>query len=92
MTYEEFCALDLDRVAGLPAALHALALDRAGQWNAAHERASETETPETNLVHAYLHRKEGDASNARYWYDRVGEPAPELSLGEEWSALVRRFL
>jgi hypothetical protein len=34
----------------------------------------------------------GDDSNARYWYGRVGEPVPELTLEEEWLGLVRRFL
>jgi hypothetical protein len=92
MTYEEFLTLEPEQAGGLPAALEALALDRAGRWDAAHARAAETETLETNRVHAYLHRKEGDVSNARYWYDRVGELAPEHSLDEEWSTLVRRFL
>jgi hypothetical protein len=92
MTYEEFVALDPEQAVGLKAALAALALDRAGRWDAAHERASEAEAAEHNRVHAYLHRKEGDLSNARYWYDRVGEPMPEHSLDEEWSGLVRRFL
>jgi hypothetical protein len=92
MTYEEFLELDVEQAGSLPAPLAALALDRAGRWDAAHERASEAESPETNRVHAYLHRKEGDVANAGYWYGRVGEPMPEYSLDEEWSALVRRFL
>ncbi len=92
MTYERFLALDSAEISALPAALAALALDRVGQWDAAHARAAEAKALETDRVHAYLHRKEGDMSNARYWYERVGEPISDLSLEEEWSALVRRFL
>ncbi len=64
MTYEVFLALDDNAADGLPPALAALALDRAGHWDEAHERASEVEASDTNRVHAYLHRKEGDVSNA----------------------------
>jgi len=92
MTYEEFLAIDVERARSLAPALAALALDRAGRWEAAHERAQAPETAETNRVHAYLHRKEGDAANARYWYRRVGEPFPACSLDEEWQILVRRYL
>ena len=92
MTYEVFLALDDNAADGLPPALAALALDRAGHWDEAHERASEVEASDTNRVHAYLHRKEGDVSNARYWYARVGEPMPEQSLDDEWQVLVRRLL
>jgi hypothetical protein len=92
MTYEEFLVLGIEQARNLPPALAALTLDRAGQWEAAHERAQAPETVETNRVHAYLHRKEGDASNARYWYRRVDEPMPECSLDEEWAMLARRFL
>jgi len=92
MTYEEFLALDEAHIDGLPPALAALALDRSERWEAAHERAADEESQDTNRVHAYLHRKEGNTANARYWYDRVGEPMPQVSLEEEWTALVRRFL
>ncbi len=92
MTYDEFLSVDADALHGLPAPLAALALDRAGQWEAAHERASAVDSPATNLVHAYLHRKEGDVANAGYWYRNVGETMPHGSLDEEWVALVRRFL
>ncbi len=31
-------------------------------------------------VHAYLHRKQGDTSNAGYWYERAGKPAAWVSF------------
>ena len=43
-------------------------------------------------VHAYLHRKEGDQSNAGYWYNRCGATPSTLTLSAEWEALVRAFL
>jgi len=43
-------------------------------------------------VHAYLHRKEGDLSNADYWYRRCHSAAPKVSLEEEWDTLARSFL
>jgi hypothetical protein len=92
MTFEEFVALSPADAAPLGIALHALAIDRANDWSGAHERSSQEETPEANRVHAYLHRKEGALANARYWYDRVGEPPYAGSPDDEWELLVRRFL
>jgi hypothetical protein len=92
MTYEEFLATEPSRFDELPEALRALALDRAGDWAAAHDEASREETPATNRVDAYLHRKEGDLANARWWYDRVGESMSEASLDAEWETLARRYL
>jgi hypothetical protein len=46
------------------------------------------ESVEGMAVHAYLHRKEGDASNAKYWYQRAGRGFRREGLGEEWEALV----
>jgi hypothetical protein len=39
-------------------------------------------------VHAYLHRKEGAASNADYWYQRAGRKFHRPTLEAEWTALV----
>jgi hypothetical protein len=43
-------------------------------------------------VHAYLHRKEGVAWNAEYWYERAGRKFHRLTLEEEWDALVEGLL
>jgi hypothetical protein len=48
--------------------------------------------PELDWVHAYLHRVEGDLSNAGYWYRRAGRPVANVPLNEEWAALVRTSL
>ena len=39
-------------------------------------------------VHAYLHCKEGNATNADYWYARAGCEFQRQTLEAEWEALV----
>ena len=72
------------RPSNLPAALAALWYDGRGDWNAAHEAAQSDEGRDGAWVHAYLHRKEGDAFNAGYWYRRAGKPAATGTLDVEW--------
>ena len=43
-------------------------------------------------MHAYLHRKEGDRDNARYWYGRAARAGDDGSLETEWAELVRALL
>jgi hypothetical protein len=43
-------------------------------------------------VHAYLHRKEGDAGNAAYWYRRARKVVCRSSLDEEWAAIAGQLL
>jgi len=74
--------------AGLTAPLAALWWDAKGDWAKAHGLVDELETPEGMAVHAYLHRKEGEASNADYWYERAGRRFHRAALDEEWEALV----
>jgi hypothetical protein len=71
-----------------------LALWYAGKddWQQSHEIAQQQNTPGHCLVHAYLHRQEGDQWNANYWYERAGRKMPNTSLPQEWEALVREFL
>lgn len=71
--------------------IKALLLDRQGDWKAAHEIAQEQKNLDGDLIHAYLHRKEGDISNADYWYSRAKSKRPECTLEEEWLALVEKF-
>lgn len=77
---------------GLSLALQALWWDGKGDWEKAHACAQEREDEAGNWVHAYLHRKEGDLSNADYWYRRCRKMAPKSSLAEEWEALARALL
>lgn len=78
---------------GLSPYLNALWEDGRGDWSKAHEIVQEIETSEAASIHAYLHRKEGDESNARYWYRTAGAAFPTgQSLEDEWRALTLRFL
>lgn len=72
---------------GLSLAAQALWWDAAGDWNRAHDCAQAQDDALGAAVHAYLHRKEGDLANARYWYARAGRDVFPGTLGEEWAAL-----
>src|SRR5215469_11068615 len=76
----------------LSAALRALWLEARGDWNGAHDAAQADEGGAGDWVHAYLHRKEGDAGNAAYWYRRARRPVCEMSLEEEWEAIATTLL
>jgi len=76
----------------LPLALTALWWDAKGNWTKAHECAQQRETPHHAWVHAYLHRKEGDVDNARYWYGRAGKPVFAGPLEEEWKRIAEALL
>jgi len=43
-------------------------------------------------AHAYLHRVEGDLSNAGGWYRRAGRPASTAPLKEEWETIAQALL
>jgi len=74
--------------AGFSAPLLALWWDAKGDWIRAHALVDELETKDGMAVHAYLHRKEGNATNADYWYARAGREFYRPALEAEWSALV----
>jgi hypothetical protein len=74
--------------AGLSTPLVALWWDAKGDWAHAHGLVDSLETPEGMAVHAYLHRKEGVAWNADYWYRRAGRTFHRPALEDEWTALV----
>jgi hypothetical protein len=78
--------------AALSVPLAALWWDAKGDWARAHALVDELETVDGMSVHAYLHRKEGSASNADYWYQRGGRSFYRLALEAEWEALVEGLL
>lgn len=80
--------------AGTGGALQALWLDARGDWDAAHAAAQADPGREGSWVHAYLHRKEGDAANAHYWYARARRvpPADDVTLVAEWEQIARALL
>ena len=73
-------------------ALIALWHDGRGDWDTAHRMAQDVDTPDGAWIHAYLHRKEGDASNAAYWYRRASQPVAAGPLDAEWEAIAAALL
>ncbi len=54
--------------------IRAVDLAIAGDWALAHEIVQQDEQDATSCwIHAVLHKLEGDAGNARYWYRRAGQ-------------------
>jgi hypothetical protein len=94
MTVKEFRASLASEMPteGLAAPLAALWWDEKGEWALAHRLVDELESKEGMAVHAYLHRKEGAASNAEYWYERAGRKFHRPALEAEWEALVEGLL
>jgi hypothetical protein len=73
---------------GLAPPLAALWWAAKGDWDAAHKIVMNEDTKDAAWVHAYLHRVEGDLSNAGYWYRRAGKPAAKDTLDAEWQRIV----
>ena len=70
-------------------ALQALWWDARDDWERAHGIVQMNEADrQCAWVHAYLHRKEGDPSNAAYWYRRAGQPVATDSLIQERQAIA----
>ena len=95
MTLDEFTATlaDEEPPAELSPVLAALWHDARGDWDAAHGVAQDVADGDGGAwVHAYLHRKEGDQSNAAYRYRRAGKPVAQGSLQDEWKTLTAAFL
>ncbi len=74
--------------ADLGPALAGLWWDAKGDWAKAHESAQQDEGPTGAWVHAYLHRKEGDATNAAYWYQRAGKSEGRGAFEQEWEEIA----
>jgi hypothetical protein len=94
MTLEEFrdTLAAEEPPAHLSLALAGLWWDAKGHWTKAHESAQQDEGPAGSWVHAYLHRKEGDSSNAGYWYRRAGKPPSQSSHKQEWTEIAESLL
>lgn len=80
------------RPSGLRAEVIAMWQEARGDWAEAHATVQDLETPAAAWVHAYLHRREGDQSNARYWYTRADRPVAKGPLDDEWLAIVTELL
>ena len=77
---------------GLSTPLEALWQGAKGDWEAAHGLAQADKGASGAWVHAYLHRVEGNAANAGYWYRRAGRPRATVPLREEWRAIAQTLM
>jgi hypothetical protein len=77
---------------GLSMAAQALWWEAKGDWQRAHQCAQKQADPEGAWAHAYLHRVEGDLSNAGGWYGRAGRPLSTAPLNEEWETIARALV
>lgn len=78
--------------ASLSGALAALWWDARGDWTRAHAAAQSDSSAAGAAVHAYLHRKEPDPANARYWYARAGRKPAEGPAEAERDALLAELI
>ena len=91
MTFKEFLvAIETKSPPNSPI-LQILYLDKIGDWHGAHDLADNLGGKKADRIHAYLHRREGDVWNTKYWYNRIGEPFPKISLDEEWDLLAKAY-
>src|SRR5262245_7587114 len=82
-----------DKPPELSPALRALWWDAKGDWHKAHGCAQQDEHGAAGAwVHGYLHRKEGDLTNAGHWYRRADRPVATTSLEAEWATIAGALL
>jgi hypothetical protein len=94
ITIDEFVASASrgDLPGGLPSPLQALWHEVRGDWKRAHKIVQGESSAEAAWVHAYLHRREGDQSNAGYWYRHAQRQISTASLEDEWRTIVASFI
>ncbi|MGI4854839.1 MAG: hypothetical protein ACRYF4_12430 [Janthinobacterium lividum] len=62
------------------------------EWDAAHNAVQDDAGMDSAWVHALLHREEGDAFNAAYWYRRAGKAVCKASLADERKHMILALL
>ena len=72
--------------------LQAMWYARKGDWETAHNIAQSISSELGSWIHAYLHRVEGDLSNADYWYKRAGKPPHSGSTKAEADDIINSIL
>ena len=69
--------------------LRAIWYDLHGDWDTAHAIVQSMYDAHAEWIHAYLHRKEPDIANSRYWYRRSGRSFPgDMGFDEELSVIL----
>ena len=76
----------------LSSELTALWYDAKDDWDAAHACVQASTGANAAWVHAYLHRREGDLNNARYWYAIAKRDESSAALEQEWESIAGDLL
>ncbi|HLH92390.1 MAG TPA: hypothetical protein VKX28_28510 [Xanthobacteraceae bacterium] len=76
----------------LAPAVTALWWAKKDDWEQAHTIVMKEDSRDAAWVHAHLHRVEGDAGNAAYWYRQAKRPVASSTLDAEWQAIVTVLL
>ena len=94
MQFDEFMKSIKEEVppAGLSEPLQAMWHAMKDDWETAHNIAQSIGTELGSWIHAYLHRVEGDLSNADYWYKRAGKPPHSGSTDAEADDIINSIL
>ena len=73
--------------------LRALWYDLNGDWDTAHGIVQRMSDVNAMWIHAYLHRKEPDIWNAKYWYHNAGKPYPgEVEYDREAAQILEALV
>src|ERR1700733_7165208 len=73
-------------------ALKALWFAAKDDWSAAHDIVMAHDDADCAWVHAHLHRIEGDAGNANYWYRQASKRAATGAFDAERAAIVATLM
>jgi hypothetical protein len=72
---------------------HACDLALSGDWESAHTLVQTDEDDKTSCwIHAVLHKIEGDAPNARYWYAEAGRHYEAYPTADDELRAIRAVL
>ena len=58
-------------------------------WEMAHSIVQDINTDSAYLVHAYLHRVEGDIDNAQFWYNCARKESSSESFKSELNKIIK---
>ena len=69
--------------------LEVINIAKNGEWEKAHDSLQHHKNKMGSWIHAVLHREEGDASNAAYWYNKANKTKHTGSIEEEYDIIAK---